>query len=748
MSDCDSEHDHHERSCADDFDIINRIGSGSFGTVFRVRRKQDGNIYVIKNVRISELSKKEQLEAINEVDLLAKMDSPFVVKYLDSFLDKNCLQIVMEFCNKGDLQRMVKRAVKKELKSLGEKSTWNIILQILLGLHYLHNMKVLHRDMKSANVFLMKYPNQNFYCVKIGDLGVAKLLDTSTAFAQSLVGTPYYLSPELCADLPYRDKSDVWAFGVILYESCMLTHPFDARNQCALIMKIVQAQMAPIADHVPPELANLITWALQKDPKDRPKIKHILNDRYVREKLAEHHLEVPLELAGDKLTNRIAVDPPTIEAGHHHQHQQTPPQPTKARATSSSSTSSSSSSGSTSASSRGPGGRVRGRVDGKIVSSKARERYQVKPPTVPPRRGSRGISTEEERNMVDALQAVTVANSKNSEGSSSRRGSKHESEDEPSWNDAKLMLAEIAANDKVDAAALTLQEGGLGSVHTDRGNEQDQEDDNEEDENDHDVDEEADAKEDDCSNSLEYSRTHRRVSESKEHVRGGFDVGNSEYDALGGTTKIKYTHNNDTTLVHKIEIDNDEEVEEEKSEFLKSKRGDNAKSMLYDDDEDDEESTLAGGNTMMREEDDLWKTAWSQGRGVLNSERGGVVEDEADASLPEAERSSMRKRRARMLEGLIEDSKNRNISRIGEHVFNRIYELMSTIMYAPVSENATADLAALSATVSEQELMELERTLCDTLEGGVQEACEVVFDIKKLLAIESSLDNMKESHRK
>jgi NIMA (never in mitosis gene a)-related kinase 1/4/5 len=96
-------------------------------------------------------------------------------------------------------------------------------------------MKVLHRDMKSANVFLMKDPSHDFYRVKIGqaslslhsfpnpyestgDLGVAKVLDSSTAFAQSLVGTPYYLSPELCADMPYRDKSDVWAFGVILYE--------------------------------------------------------------------------------------------------------------------------------------------------------------------------------------------------------------------------------------------------------------------------------------------------------------------------------------------------------------------------------------------------------------------------------------------------------------------------------------------------------------------------------------------------
>ena len=147
--------------------------------------------------------------------------------------------------------------------------------------------------------------------------------------------------------------------------------------------------------------------------------------------------------------------------------------------------------------------------------------------------------------MVDALQAVTVAHSKDSEGSSSRRGSKHETEDEPSWNDAKRMLAEIAANDEVDAAALTLQEGGLDNVHSDRGSEQDQENDEE---NDNDFDEQADAKEDEYSNSLEYSRTHRRVSESKEYVRGGFDVGNSEYDALGGTTKIKYAHNNDTTL--------------------------------------------------------------------------------------------------------------------------------------------------------------------------------------------------------
>jgi serine/threonine protein kinase len=118
------------RSCSADFEEITRIGSGSFGTVMKVKRKQDGGIYVIKSVKIHELSKKEQFEAINEVDLLAKMDSFYVVKYFDSFIEKGCLRIVMEFCNKGDLQKMIKRAQKKELSSLGEYTTWHIVLQV------------------------------------------------------------------------------------------------------------------------------------------------------------------------------------------------------------------------------------------------------------------------------------------------------------------------------------------------------------------------------------------------------------------------------------------------------------------------------------------------------------------------------------------------------------------------------------------------------------------------------------------
>ena len=271
---------------------------------------------MIKTVRIIELSFDEQKSAINEVKILAALDSPFVVKYFDSFIDTDSLHIVMEFCNKGDLQTLLKKAKSRSLNCLQESITWNIGLQVVLGLHYLHTKRTLHRDLKTANVFLTRPrdSNQKTYDVKIGDLGVAKLLETSTAFAQTIVGTPYYLSPELCADKPYRDKSDCWALGVMLYECCTLAHPFEARNQCALILKIIQEPPTELPPGVVSnELATLISWLLEKDPAKRPTIKQILGEKFVQKKLREVYEDsgglekflLPPELGSSKVTNKL-----------------------------------------------------------------------------------------------------------------------------------------------------------------------------------------------------------------------------------------------------------------------------------------------------------------------------------------------------------------------------------------------------------------------------------------------------------
>eukprot|EP00736_Rhodelphis_marinus_P002543 Rmarinus@m.19417 len=262
-----------------DFVVISRLGHGSYGTVYKVRRKADNRPYVLKQINISCLSRKEQEEAINEVRVLSQLDNEYVVKYFDSFVDKSSLNIVMELAERGDLHHLLKSL---KGKSLPENRIWRYFIQMTAGLHYIHSKNILHRDMKSLNVFLDGKDN-----VKIGDLGVARVLSTDTNFARTLVGTPYYLSPELCENRPYNAKSDVWALGCILYELCTLRHPFDAQNQGALVLKIVRGSYAPIPTSYSTDLASMVRKCLARDPSSRMDTSQILSLPVVSKKAAE-----------------------------------------------------------------------------------------------------------------------------------------------------------------------------------------------------------------------------------------------------------------------------------------------------------------------------------------------------------------------------------------------------------------------------------------------------------------------------
>jgi NIMA (never in mitosis gene a)-related kinase len=184
----------------------------------QVRRKLDDLIYVIKQINIHDLSTREQSDAINEVHIMASMECGYVVRYYDSFIDGGILCIVMEFCDRGDLQRLIK---KQAGMPIPEERIWIIFLQVLLGVAYLHTRRTLHRDLKCANVFLCAGDR-----VKIGDLGVARVLGTESHFARTVCGTPYFLSPELVEGQPYNEKSDIWALGCVLckcgHQLCML----------------------------------------------------------------------------------------------------------------------------------------------------------------------------------------------------------------------------------------------------------------------------------------------------------------------------------------------------------------------------------------------------------------------------------------------------------------------------------------------------------------------------------------------
>ena len=233
---------------------------------------------MIKQIPLNCLSQKEIDVVRQEAKILSSINSDFVVKYYDSFEENNKINIVMEYCDEGDLNNFIIKK-RKDNKLLEESLIWNLFIKITIGLAHIHKMKILHRDLKTMNIFL-----KNGFQVKIGDLGVAKIL-LKNSFAKTLIGTPYYLSPEICQEKPYNDKSDVWALGCILYELCTFKHPFDAKSQGALILKIMNNTPESINNNYSSEIKNLISLLLEKDFEKRPSCRDILNLHFVMDKI-------------------------------------------------------------------------------------------------------------------------------------------------------------------------------------------------------------------------------------------------------------------------------------------------------------------------------------------------------------------------------------------------------------------------------------------------------------------------------
>ena len=203
----------------DGFKILNKIGEGSFSTVLKVQRKKDGIIYALKRVKFAKLSDKEKSNALNEIRILASINNKNIISYKEAFFDEmdSSLDIVMEYADEGDLFQLITEK-KKTKTHFTEEEIWNALIQLLNGLRSLHELNILHRDLKSANVFLFKGG-----IVKLGDLNVSKVTRKGMGYTQT--GTPYYASPEVWKDKPYDSKSDIWSLGCVIYEMCALNPP-------------------------------------------------------------------------------------------------------------------------------------------------------------------------------------------------------------------------------------------------------------------------------------------------------------------------------------------------------------------------------------------------------------------------------------------------------------------------------------------------------------------------------------------
>ncbi|NXN53908.1 NEK3 kinase, partial [Rynchops niger] len=251
----------------EEYKVLKVLGEGSFGRALLVHHRISDQKYAMKEIRLP-MSSSDIENSRKEAILLAKMKHPNIVAYKASFEADGHLYIVMEYCDDGDLMQKIKH---QGGNLFPEDTILQWFVQMCLGVKHIHDKRVLHRDIKSKNVFLTQSGK-----VKLGDFGSARLLAHPESYACTYVGTPYYVPPEIWESMPYNNKSDIWSLGCILYELCTLKHPFQANSWKHLILKICKGSYNPLPSHYSYELHYLIKQMFKRNPKNRPSASTIL----------------------------------------------------------------------------------------------------------------------------------------------------------------------------------------------------------------------------------------------------------------------------------------------------------------------------------------------------------------------------------------------------------------------------------------------------------------------------------------
>ena len=268
------------------FQIIDKIGEGAFSSVYKVKRKEDGIIYALKKVKFFKLKQKEKINALNEVRILSSINNKNVISYKEAFFDEtdSTLNIIMEYADKGDLFQLISE-YKKKKEHFEENEIWDALIQLLNGLKSLHELNILHRDLKSANIFLFSNG-----LAKLGDLNVSKVTRKGLGYTQT--GTPYYASPEVWKNKSYDSKSDVWSLGCVIYEMAKLVTPFQAKSTEELYKKIVRGFYPQIPSRYSDDLKDIIKLMIQTEVGARPSCDELLKMPIILKKIESLHKDL------------------------------------------------------------------------------------------------------------------------------------------------------------------------------------------------------------------------------------------------------------------------------------------------------------------------------------------------------------------------------------------------------------------------------------------------------------------------
>eukprot|EP01062_Namystynia_karyoxenos_P053208 TRINITY_DN42_c0_g1_i2.p1 TRINITY_DN42_c0_g1~~TRINITY_DN42_c0_g1_i2.p1 ORF type:complete len:493 (+),score=209.44 TRINITY_DN42_c0_g1_i2:128-1480(+) len=257
-----------------------KIGRGSYGEAWLCEPAAGGPVCVVKIMDLPKMSNRDIQYAYSEIKCLSLVKHPNIIRYYEDKEEGDSLLIAMEFADGGDLDRQIKQRAANGSHYFQEHEVLFMFLQICMALDHIHSKKMLHRDIKGANIFLTSTG-----VIKLGDFGFSHEYEetVSNAVAGTFCGTPYYLAPELWENKKYSKKADVWSVGVLLYEMLALKRPYTAQNMRGLMEKVLEGKFPPPPPHYSQDMQKLVAFILERDPDKRPAVRDILLYQYMRD---------------------------------------------------------------------------------------------------------------------------------------------------------------------------------------------------------------------------------------------------------------------------------------------------------------------------------------------------------------------------------------------------------------------------------------------------------------------------------
>lgn len=252
-----------------EYHLLDQIGEGSFGRVYKARRKYTGRIVAIKMINKLGQTKDDLISFRREIDILRNVDHPNIMRFLD------IIETDTDFCLVSELARGDLFTIIDDQQTLPEEVLKTIAAQLVSALSNLHSRRIIHRDLKPQNVLICANN-----ALKLCDFGFARALSCTTLVLTSIKGTPLYMAPELVQEQPYDEKVDVWSLGVILYELYFGKPPFYTNSIYRLIQMIVNETIT-WPGQISPDFKEFLMLMLQKDPSRRVPCKDLLNHPFI-----------------------------------------------------------------------------------------------------------------------------------------------------------------------------------------------------------------------------------------------------------------------------------------------------------------------------------------------------------------------------------------------------------------------------------------------------------------------------------